>query len=86
MLRQQDEDVLDKIVKNIEDFLLKNKITFKILEERLLTRYGKNEIQSVNFSQLSDIMTPTILVNDVKTCYSVLGLLHQVYSYVPRKV
>ena len=31
LLRQQDEDVLDKIVKNIEDFLIKQNINFKFL-------------------------------------------------------
>ena len=30
MLRQQDEDILDKIIKNIETFLLENKIIFKV--------------------------------------------------------
>ena len=32
MLRQQDEDILDKIVKNIEAFLLENKIIFKVFK------------------------------------------------------
>ncbi len=85
MLRQQDEDVLDKIVKNIQEFLKKNKITFKIFgrEKTPYSIWKKMKVKSVNFSQLSDIMAFTILVNDAKTCYSVLGLLHQVYSYVP---
>ncbi len=85
MLRQQDEDILDKIIKNIEEFLLKNKIKFKVFG-RQKTPYSiwkKMKVKSVNFSQLSDIMAFTILVSDIDKCYSVLGLLHQVYSYVP---
>ena len=41
------------------------------------------KIKSVNFSQLSDILALTILVDDISNCYKVLGVLHQVYSYVP---
>ena len=42
MLRQQDEDILDKIIKNIEEFLLENKIIFKVFgEKKLLTPFGK---------------------------------------------
>ncbi len=85
MLREQDEDVLDKIVKKIQEFLLKKNIVFKVFgrEKTPYSIWKKMKVKSVNFSQLSDIMAFTILVDDVKTCYSVLGLLHQVYSYVP---
>ena len=85
MLRQQDEDILDKIIKNIEEFLLENKIIFKVFgrEKTPYSIWKKMKVKSVNFSQLSDIMAFTILVKDTKTCYEVLGLLHQGYSYVP---
>ena len=85
MLRQQDEDVLDKIIKNIEEFLNKQNFNFKVFG-RQKTPYSiwkKMKVKSVNFSQLSDIMAFTILVDASKTCYEVLGLLHQFYSYVP---
>ena len=85
LLRQQDEDVLDKIVKNIEDFLIKQNINFKVFgrEKTPYSIWKKMKVKSVNFSQLSDIMAFTILVDNTKICYAVLGLLHQFYSYVP---
>ena len=85
MLRQQDEDILDKIIKNIEEFLLENKIMFKVFgrEKTPYSIWKKMKVKSVNFSQLSDIMAFTILVKDTKTCYDVLGFLHQGFSYVP---
>ena len=46
--------------------------------------WKKMKIKSVNFSQLSDILALTILVDDISDCYKVLGVLHQVYSYVRR--
>jgi GTP pyrophosphokinase len=85
LLRQQDEDLLDKIIKKIEEFLTKNKIVFQVFgrEKTPYSIWKKMKVKSVNFSQLSDIMAFTILVEDLKECYAVLGLLHQVYSYVP---
>lgn len=85
MLRSQDEDILDKIVRKIEQFLLEKKISFKIFgrEKTPYSIWKKMKVKSVNFSQLSDIMAFTILVKNIESCYSVLGLLHQVYSYVP---
>ena len=73
MLRQQDEDILDKIIKNIEEFLLENKIIFKVFgrEKTPYSIWKKMKVKSVNFSQLSDIMAFTILVKDTKTCYEV---------------
>ncbi len=85
LLRQQDEDVLDKIIKDIEEFLNKQNFNFKVFG-RQKTPYSiwkKMKVKSVNFSQLSDIMAFTILVDASKKCYEVLGLLHQFYSYVP---
>ena len=41
------------------------------------------KVKAVNFSQLSDIMAFTILIEKIENCYLVLGLLHQKYRYVP---
>ena len=56
-----------------------NKIVFKVFgrEKTPYSIWKKMKVKSVNFSQLSDIMAFTILVEDTKICYVVLGLLHQ---------
>ena len=85
MLRKQDEDVVDRIVKSLSLFLNKNNISFKVFgrEKTPYSIWKKMKVKSVNFSQLSDIMAFTILVTNTETCYQVLGLLHRHYSYVP---
>ena len=85
MLRKQDEDVVDRIVKSLSQFLNKNNISFKVFgrEKTPYSIWKKMKVKSVNFSQLSDIMAFTILVTNTETCYRVLGLLHRHYSYVP---
>ncbi len=85
LLRQQDEDLFEKIQIKIEELLKKNKMRFELFgrEKTPYSIWKKMKIKSVNFSQLSDILALTILVDDISDCYKVLGVLHQVYSYVP---
>ena len=54
-----------------------------LVVKKTLLNLEKMKVKSVNFSQLSDIMGFTILLNEIDDCYNVLGLLHQKYSYVP---
>jgi GTP pyrophosphokinase len=85
VLRLQDEELLEKTIKKIEELLMKNKIKAKIFgrEKKPYSIWKKMKVKSVNFSQLSDIMAFTILTEDLEKCYQVLGLLHQTYRYVP---
>ena len=85
LLKQQDEDLLNQTLKKIKNLLKSKKINSKIFgrEKKPYSIWKKMKVKSVNFSQLSDIMGFTILLNDSNDCYKVLGLLHQKYSYVP---
>ena len=85
VLRLQDEELLEKTIKKIEELLMKNKVKAKIFgrEKKPYSIWKKMKVKSVNFSQLSDIMAFTILTEDLENCYQVLGLLHQTYRYVP---
>ena len=85
VLRLQDEELLEKTIKKIEELLMKNKVEAKIFgrEKKPYSIWKKMKVKSVNFSQLSDIMAFTILIEDLENCYQVLGLLHQTYRYVP---
>ena len=85
LLRQQDEDLLDQTLKKIKDLLKSKRIKSEIFgrEKKPYSIWKKMKVKSVNFSQLSDIMGFTILLNSSDDCYKVLGLLHQKYSYVP---
>ena len=85
VLRLQDEELLEKTIKKIEELLMKNKVKAKIFgrEKKPYSIWKKMKVKSVNFSQLSDIMAFTILIEELENCYQVLGLLHQTYRYVP---
>ncbi len=85
VLRLQDEELLEKTIKKIQELLLKSKVKAKIFgrEKKPYSIWKKMKVKSVNFSQLSDIMAFTILIENLENCYQVLGLLHQAYRYVP---
>ena len=85
LLRNQDENILKKTISKLEQLLSDNKVKSNISgrEKKPFSIWRKMQIKAVNFAQLSDIMAFKILVEDVKTCYDVLGILHSQYTYVP---
>ncbi len=85
LLRSQDENILKKTILQLSELLNKNSIDSKVFgrEKKPYSIWKKMTIKSVNLSQLSDILAFKIIVADIEVCYSVLGILHNAYSYVP---
>lgn len=85
LLRNQDENILKKTISQLYELLKKNNISSEVFgrEKKPYSIWKKMKVKSVNLSQLSDILAFKIIVADIKVCYSVLGILHGVYSYVP---
>ena len=85
VLRLQDEELLEKTINKIQDLLDNHNVSAKIFgrEKKPYSIWKKMKVKAVNFSQLSDIMAFTILIEKLENCYLVLGLLHQKYTYVP---
>ncbi len=85
LLRSQDENLLKKTVVKLKLLLKNNKIKASISgrEKKPFSIWKKMQIKAVDFAQLSDIMAFKILVEKTQNCYSVLGILHGAYSYVP---
>ena len=85
VLRLQDEELLEKTINKIQYLLDNHNVSAKIFgrEKKPYSIWKKMKVKAVNFSQLSDIMAFTILIEKLENCYLVLGLLHQKYTYVP---
>ncbi len=85
MLREKDENILNKTIKQLYNLLIKNNIESKVFgrEKKPFSIWRKMQIKSVNLSQLSDILAFKIIVKDFHTCYSSLGVLHNKYTFVP---
>lgn len=85
MLREKDENILNKTIKQLYNLLIKSNIESKVFgrEKKPFSIWRKMQIKSVNLSQLSDILAFKIIVKDFHTCYSSLGVLHNKYTFVP---
>lgn len=84
-LRQEENDVVDKIIEHLSGLLKEENIEADI-SGREKTRYSiwqKMQRKNVTFEQLSDIMAFRIVVKDLGECYHTLGVLHAKYPTVP---
>lgn len=84
-LHSQDADALPLVVQELETLLEKHHIQGTVLgrEKRPYSIWQKMQRKNRSFEQLSDIMAFRILVEEIPTCYQVLGALHSHYAIVP---
>ncbi|MBE7638329.1 RelA/SpoT family protein [Sneathiella sp. P13V-1] len=84
-LREEDEDLVTRIVKDLQSDLAEAGITAEISgrEKRPYSIWRKMEQKNVTFEQLSDIIAFRIIVSSVEECYHALGIMHAKYSMVP---
>lgn len=79
------ENLVSKIITRITDDIKSNKIQGKVYG-RKKTPYSiwmKMNNKNVGIEQLSDIMAFRIIVDEVQTCYQVLGVIHSKYKMIP---
>ncbi len=81
----------DKNFKNISEIFVellnKNKIICRIVgrEKTPFSIWRKIQSKRVSLEQLSDVIGFRIIVDDISTCYKVLGIFHSHWSAIPGK-
>lgn len=86
-LREQDSNLVPKIIKQLEKDMSENGI-HAVVSGREKTPYSiwrKMQMKNASFEQLSDIMAFRICVDDIAACYQALGIVHSKYHMVPRR-
>ena len=53
--------------------------------KHIFSIYKKMEIKGIDFESLYDVRAVRILVDDVKDCYAALGLVHNLWSPIPKE-
>ncbi|HEY0337676.1 MAG TPA: HD domain-containing protein, partial [Burkholderiales bacterium] len=53
--------------------------------KHLFSIYKKMQRKGIGFEALHDVRAVRVLVDDVKDCYAVLGLVHQLWSPIPKE-
>ena len=86
-LRRESEDVVPKIVSELERTLAENGLMAFVSgrEKRAYSIWRKMQRKNIEFEQLSDIIAFRIVVENPEDCYRALGIMHTHYPMIPEQ-
>jgi guanosine-3',5'-bis(diphosphate) 3'-pyrophosphohydrolase len=85
----QRRGVREKYIRDVKDLLSQKfkgsdiKATIKGRQKHLYSIYRKMKEQSLTVNQVYDILAVRVIVNSVKECYEILGLIHAMWKPIP---
>ena len=85
-LRKSDREafvsgIIDAVAEKISDYGIDAQIDGRI--KHFFSIYKKMKNQNKTLDQIYDLFAVRVLVEDVKDCYAVLGILHEMYIPIP---
>ncbi len=85
--RIERQSFIDQIVLQLQQELKSAQIEGEVLgrPKHIYSIWKKMEGKSLDFANLYDVRAFRVLVADVKSCYAVLGIVHNVWQPVPRE-
>ena len=78
------EKILEEIKKQLKTQHIEASITGRA--KHLYSIYRKMKRDNCTLDQIYDLFALRIIVNSVKDCYSALGVVHELYNPMPRKI
>ena len=83
--RKNRKEIVNNILKNIQTRLNEVKIPARVFgrEKRVYSIYQKMVHKELQFREIMDVYGFRIIVNDVDTCYRVLGQMHNLFAPRP---
>ena len=81
------EAFMAQVIAQLEEKLAQANIVSTVAgrAKHIYSIWRKMQQKNINFSQVYDIRAVRILVNDVRDCYSVLGIVHALWRNIPRE-
>ncbi len=85
--RIERQSFIDQIVLQFQEELKAAQIDGEVLgrPKHIYSIWKKMQGKSLDFANLYDVRAFRVLVEDVKSCYAVLGIVHNVWQPVPRE-
>ena len=83
--RQEREDLINRIIAELKQNLTKLGIVADIngRPKNFYSIYKKMEYKGKNFEEIYDLSAVRVLVEDIKDCYGVLGVVHTLWKPIP---
>ncbi len=80
-----DEAYIERVIAQIRELLGQNHIRARILGRRkhLWSVFNKMRVQGLTLDQVHDLVAFRIIVETIRECYAVLGLVHSIWKPVP---
>jgi GTP pyrophosphokinase len=80
-----DESYIDRVISQIKDLLRPNHIRARIFGRRkhLWSVFNKMRVQGLTLDQVHDLVAFRVIVETIRECYAVLGLVHSIWKPVP---
>lgn len=76
------EKIADRLGKEIKDVISEG-YEIKGRPKHLYSIYKKMKNQGKSFEQIYDLIALRVIVNDIRDCYSVLGIIHSLWKPIP---
>lgn len=80
-----DESYIDKVIAQIKELVAPNHIRARIFGRRkhLWSVFNKMRVQGLTIDQVHDLVAFRVIVETIRDCYAVLGLVHSIWKPVP---
>jgi len=85
--RGRRRDVIKRVQSEVDSSFSNAQISVRIYgrEKTLYSIYHKMDQKHLSFAQVTDLYGFRVILNDLTTCYSAMGILHQLYKPLPGK-